>query len=205
MAAWLQDFAQGLTLTLVVQEVADLDDEEFACDEESDLQEEGDEEALEDEADLETWASPAPQPGALEDALRRALWSRDETSALQLLSNRRLSRLNDRDESKDTLLHRAIRGRLSQVALALLARPDFLKVNARSSGGWAPLHVAAHVAARVGDLAVCQALCARSDFAPGKDLTEALRIARGAGHREVSELLQGRAEGRSQTLSSRRS
>lgn len=95
-----------------------------------------------------------------QSALEQLLQSRDEASALQLLRESEVPGLNDLDDCGNSLVHIALCRDLPRVAIAILARADFQKVNAKTARGWSVLHLAA----KLGYLEVCQAILGREDF-----------------------------------------
>jgi ankyrin repeat protein len=86
-------------------------------------------------------------------------------------------------------LHSAIAGNQPEVALLLLERGA--DPNARANGGWTPLHFAA----TSGDVELCRALLTRgaNRAALADDRTRPIDFAIEKRHRDVVELLQGRA------------
>ena len=86
-------------------------------------------------------------------------------------------------------LHSAIAGNQPEVALLLLERGA--DPNARANGGWTPLHFAA----TSGDVELCRALLKRgaNRAALADDRTRPIDFAIEKRHRDVVELLQGRA------------
>lgn len=130
------------------------------------------------------------EPGALPKACTP--W-RTEAVALQLLRQPQLASLNDVNESGLTALHSAIGHHLPAVAMAIIARPDFTKINARTSTGLG--RTALHLAARDGQLQICQAILDRQDFTEllavaDDEWSTVPRTACQRGHREVSEFLE---------------
>lgn len=115
-------------------------------------------------------------------ALLAAIEREDVAAALCLLRQRRLPDLNDVLPYGESVLHRAISRGLSDVALQIVARGDFLLINAKDYVfGWTALHVAAVR----GALPVCRAILGRADCAVAlallKDKTAA-QWARSCGH-----------------------
>lgn len=106
---------------------------------------------------------PDPEPTALQEAIEVQDW---------------------------TVLMQAISQELPEVAVAILARPDFSGVNAKIVGGCTALHGAA----LNGFLTVCQALMRRPDFTEAAAVTDfgetALQIARRCGHEAVVAFLE---------------
>lgn len=129
---------------------------------------------------------PMPEP----HALQAAIWTRDTSAALRLLRLERLPGLNDVYEDRRTLLHWAIVRNLPEVALGIVARPDFTGINAKDADRWTALHWAA----AEGFLPVCRAILERADFTErwaitGSDRTAA-QVADDEGHYEVRDFLQ---------------
>lgn len=117
-----------------------------------------------------------------------AIEAGDEALALELLQQERLPGLNGIYQNRETLLHRAIAAGLPRVALALVRRWDF-QVNALDESRATGLHLAA----AIGDLELCKAILARSDFVKLKatDVTgkSALDWACEGNHMELVKLL----------------
>lgn len=117
-----------------------------------------------------------------------AIEAGDEALSLELLQQERLPGLNGIYQNRETLLHRAIAAGLPRVALALVGRWDF-QVNASDES----LATGLHLAGAIGDLELCRAILARSDFVKLKatDVTgkSALDWACEGNHMEVVKLL----------------
>lgn len=129
----------------------------------------------------------APAPGALRDAIRRD----DQDAAFQLLQRHPLPGLNDLIRNGRTVLHLALLRRCPNLAMAILARPDFSMINAKGQEA----DTALHIAAVLGYLPVCQAILSRTDFTEllvveGSTGKTALQLARFHDHQDVAELLQ---------------
>lgn len=126
------------------------------------------------------------EPGALLAAIQR----RDVASAQLLLRQAELPGLSDVDRLGRTVLHEAIDQELPDVALAILARPDFSIVSARRLQS----DTALHRAARQGFLPVCEAILGRADFtellATVRNGDTASRAARKHGHEAVATFLE---------------
>lgn len=141
--------------------------------------------------------APEPDPGALWAAIR----GRDEATALQVLGKRQLPGLNNVDPAGGgwTTLHLAIDHNLPEVALAIVARPDYTCINLKTPwDGYTVLHSAA----QRGYLPLCQAILGRADFcellAVSNSWKTAWELARSIGEDAVAEFL-GEAEADAQT------
>lgn len=126
-------------------------------------------------------------------ALRIAIKSRNIDTAMELLKLPWLPGLNDIDYRGYSLLHEALYQSLPDIAVTLIARSDFLQINAKSRGGSSALHIAAGR----GFVLVCEALLARSDLEElgtrGLGGNSARDWAARSGHLELASLL-GTAE-----------
>lgn len=122
--------------------------------------------------------------------LQQAIVQQNENHALYLLRMSSSPRgLND-VETGHTVLHLAIGFGFQEVALRILARPDFVCVNIKDPTNSTGLHWAAGR----GYIGVCRAILNREDFEQLHAINDlgfsALQVARGVGHQELVELLE---------------
>lgn len=102
-----------------------------------------------------------PAPDALLEAIHRG----NAAAALALLMLPKLPGLNDaHPRSGFNVLHEAAIWRLEDVALAILARPDFLSVNALAADYIWTGATALHLAASEGLVRLCAAIAQHPDF-----------------------------------------
>lgn len=132
-------------------------------------------------------------PGAEDvQSLLAAIKGQQEAKALELLQLPRLPCLNEVDQKGATALYVAIGHGWQQVALAIVGRKDFTRINFRNRLGWSALHVAACE----GMLPLCEAILDHRDFKElhGSDNSgqTAFQMASQRGHREVAECLRRR-------------
>lgn len=95
--------------------------------------------------------------------LTRLILNRERGPALEMLKSfRSLTEVGLRQQSSSghTLLHVAIKKKMPDVALAIIAHPQFDLINERLRSGATALHLAA----RWGMMEVCKAIVQRNDF-----------------------------------------
>lgn len=122
--------------------------------------------------------------------LQQAIVQQNENHALYLLRMSSPPRGLNEVETGHTVLHLAIGFGFQEVALRILARPDFFCVNIKDPTNSTGLHWAAGR----GYMGVCRAILNRADFEELHAINDlgfsALQVARGVGHEELVELLE---------------
>lgn len=128
------------------------------------------------------------------DLIDLILRSYNEPEALHILKQPEVPGLNTHfDEEFGTVLHWAIFNSYFQVALGILARSDYVQVNAKDMNGATALHYAAEA----GSLEMCEAILSCVDFLDLHAVSErfgtALETAEAFGHQEIHALLEAAA------------